>query len=125
MNLHNLKQTKENKGIVNSYLLSILQNRKHTKEELIGLLHKDERSIRNDIQKISMFFPVISYSNSKGYRVVNTEEVVKRNSPLEISYEIEEIDHTLNEIKSRIKMLKKKEHALIASKRVLEKYENR
>ena len=120
-NLKNMKQTNENKVIVDDYLLSLLQDHKCTKDELRDLLHLSERRIRFEIQKISLFYPVISYSCSKGYRVVNTSEVVNRANPNEIRREKDEIEHTLHEINSRIKMLKKKEHALIKSLKVLEK----
>ena len=120
-NLKNMKQTNENKVIVDDYLLSLLQDHKCTKDELRDLLHLSERRIRFEIQKISLFYPVISYSCSKGYRVVNTKEVIKNNDKSEINYEIEEINHTLNELQSRVNMLKKKMYKLIASKKALEK----
>ena len=122
-NLHNIKQTKENKVIVDDYLLSLLQNTNINilKSTLQDLLHKSEREVRQEIQKISLFYPVLSLSSKAGYTVVNTKKLIKEDDQLGIASTIILIKRQLKETNNRIKMLKKKEKPLIAALKVLEK----
>lgn len=115
--LHNVKQTKENKEKFSSILLAPLLKGKCTKKELMEITKWNERRVRQEIQEISLFYPLISYSTAKGYRVVNTPAVIKANDPELAQEEVNEIDHSLRETNKRIKMLKKKQKALIASKK--------
>ena len=106
------KQTKEQ---FDSYLLDDLLERKCTKQELSVLYNINERNIREEISKISMHYPVISHSQTKGYRICNVDEVLKSNSFNKINSEIEEIEHCIKEINSRIKELHKRKMPLLMS----------
>jgi sugar-specific transcriptional regulator TrmB len=68
-----------------------------------------------------MYYPIISHSSKKGYRMVDVKKLIEENDRDEINKEIGEIQHTLRELNSRIKMLKKKQKPLIAALKVLEK----
>lgn len=104
-----------------SYLLDDLKARKCTKQELSVLYNVTERNIRKEIAEISLHYPVISHSKSKGYRICNVDQLLKENNKNKISSEIEELQQCLNEINSRVKMLKKRQRALIGALKVLEK----
>ena len=121
MNQHEIKQTKANKEEYYSSLIEPLMEKKMTKHELQLLINLNERDVRKEISEISMFYPVISYSSTSGYRIVNVPKVIKDNDPKEIERNIIEIKKTLKGINNRIKILKKKEKPLIAALKVLEK----
>ena len=104
-----------------SYLLDDLKSRKCTRQELSVLYNVSDRNIRKEIAEISLHYPVISHSKSKGYRISNVDQLLKENDTNKIASEIEEIKHCLNEINSRVKMLKKRQRALIGALKVLEK----
>lgn len=114
----NIKQTKANKEKFDSFLMDDLVKGVCFKDDLKFKYNYSERGIRNEIQRISMFFPVISCSRRKGYRIINVEETIKNNKQQE---EINEINLTLHELNCRIKQLKKRMKPLIAAKKVLEK----
>lgn len=121
MNKKIIIQTKENKEKFESYLMNPLLEKVCTKEELISRFGFSDRAIRNEIQEISMFFPVISNSKNKGYRIVDVEKAIKNNKQEE---EINNINLTLGELQSRINVLKRKMNPLIATKIVLERSMN-
>lgn len=124
----NIKQNKENKEKFYSVLVEPLLKEICNKEDLMFTYNYSERGVRKEIQEISMFFPVISYSKQKGYRIIDVEKCINEEICLE---EIQEINCVINELQSRIVMLKKKMKPLIACKKVLEKrikenkYENK
>lgn len=124
----NIKQNKENKEKFYSVLVEPLLKENWIKEDLMFTYNYSERGVRKEIQEISMFFPVISYSKQKGYRIIDVEKCINEETCLE---EIQEINCVINELQSRIVMLKKKMKPLIATKKVLEKrikenkYENK
>lgn len=117
----NIKQSKVNKSRFNSILLEPLLDRLYTKQELKELYKFGERYVRDEISRISMFYPVISHSQIKGYRICNVKKLLEEDNEDSINNEINDISHTLNEINSRIKMLKKRQKPLIAALKVLEK----
>lgn len=112
---------KKEKEQFESFLLDDLMERKCTKQELSVLYNVTERNIRKEIAEISLHYPVIAHSKAKGYRICNVKALLEENDRNHINSEIEEIEHTLNEINSRIKMLKKRQRALIGALKVLEK----
>lgn len=116
-----IKQTKENKRNFKSYLLNDLKERNYTREELVNKYGKTDSAIREEVGRISMFYPIISHSKKKGYRICNVKELLEENDTNHINSEIEELKHTINELNSRIKMLKKRQRALIGALKVLEK----
>lgn len=120
----NIKQSKVNKIRFNSIFLEPLLERLYTKQELKELYKFSERYVRDEISRISMFYPVISHSKTKGYRICNVKKLLEEDNEVNINNEINEISHTLNEINSRIRMLKKRQKPLIGALKVLEKRTN-
>ena len=115
--LKNMKQTNEAKIAFSSPMLELLHN-KATKAELQEKLGISERAVRNEIAECSMYYAVIATSDKSGYRLakpigcLNDEELL---------LELDEVDHAIHEISSRIKCLKKRLKPLIAYKKVAEK----
>lgn len=119
-----IKQDKQSKKRFNSPLLDVLKTGKnYTRQELSEIYGQHDTSTRQEIGLISMYYPIISYSTKKGYRMVDVKKLLEEKDQDKIEYEKGEIQHTLNEINSRIKMLKKKQKPLIAALKVLEKVE--
>lgn len=114
----NIKQTKENKEKFYSVLVEPLLKETCNKEDLMITYNYSERAVRLEIQKISMFHPVVSNSSSKGYRIVDVDKAIKENKQDE---EIDAINRTINELQARIRNLKKRMKPLIACKKVLER----
>lgn len=117
----NIKQTKENKKSFKSYLLNDLKERNHTRAELCMKYGKSDSAIRDEVFRISMFYPVISHSAKVGYRISNVKALLEENDEVKIAWEKQELQHSINELNSRIKMLKKRQRALIGALKVLEK----
>lgn len=118
----NVKQDKNSKKRFNSPLLDVLKTGKnYTRKELIDIFGHSDVYTRGEVALISMYYPIISYSTKQGYRMVDVKKLLEEKDQEKITYEIEEIRHTLSEINSRIKMLKKKQKPLIAALKVLEK----
>ena len=115
MGTRNIEQTKEAKRNYNHPIIDLLltdDGKPKTKEELMELLNvSTERSVREIIAECSMFYPIIACSNQKGYR--RAKDISNLNGA-ELDKEIEEVEHQINEIKSRITCLKKKLKPLIA-----------
>lgn len=114
-----LKQTKENKKKFWSPLLDLLKiGTPVTRSELQDAVGFSDRAVRNEVSNISKFHPVISYSSKKGYRIakdfskLNVEEAAR---------EWLEVNHTLNELKSRNSDINKRMKPLIAYQKKLEK----
>ena len=101
-------------------LIELLQQER-TRSELCALLVLTDSSMRTEVSELACEYPVISYSTKKGYRICNTKKLVKEKNINNINQEIIELRHTLAEINSRIKKLKKRMRPLIASLKVLEK----
>lgn len=104
-----------------SFLLDDLLERKCTKQELSILYNITERHVREEIAEISLKYPVISHSKAKGYRICNVKKLLEENDRNHINSEMEEIRYVIAELNSRIKMLKKRQRALIGALKVLEK----
>ena len=90
---------------------------KITKQTLQAQTNLSNRSVRKELEKISMLFGVLTNSQEKGVRLVNMDV----DSIEAIDREIEEIDHSINEHKKRANIIISKCRALIADKKVLEK----
>lgn len=120
INIKNIKQTQKAKEEYDSPLLIILQQ-PTSKQELMNILNKDERTVRVLVQELSMHYPVISRSQKgAGYRLAkNINDLTDE----ELVQELHEVNECLAEIESRKKALKKREYRLIrwskaASKRL-------
>ena len=101
-------------------LIELLQQER-TRGELCALLVLYDSSMRTEVSDLACEYPVISYSTKKWYRICNTKKLVEEKNVNNINQEIIELRHTLAEINSRIKKLKKRMRPLIASLKVLER----
>lgn len=115
--LRKMKQTVEAKENFYSPMLMLLQDVK-TKAELKEILKISERAVRNEIAECSMYYAVIATSDKSGYRLAKKIEELSGESLLQ---ELEEVEHQIHEVNSRIKCLKKRLKPLIAYKKVAEK----
>ncbi len=88
-------------------LIELLQNQT-TRTELCVLLKTNDCSARDRVREISLEQPIISHSKAKGYRICNVEKLKFKNNHDEIKNEILELEHTINEINSRIRELAKR-----------------
>lgn len=115
--LRKMKQTVEAKANFSSPMIQLLQQVR-TKTELKEILKISERAIRNEIAECSMYYAIIATSDRSGYRLAMPISDLEGNALL---MELDEVEHEIREINSRIKCLKKKLKPLIAYKKVAEK----
>lgn len=115
--LRKMKQTVEAKAKFESPMLSLLDEVR-TKAELKEILKISERAIRNEIAECSMYYAVIATSDKKGYRLAKNINDLHGETLLQ---ELEEVEHQIHEVNSRIKCLKKRLKPLIAYKKIAEK----
>ena len=121
--MKNLKEIKQNKETKKHYYHPIinllLTPEPAAKEDLMEKLHiSNERTLRDVIAICSMHYPIIATSNKKGYRRAKD---IEKMTLEELEKEIEEVEHQLNEHKSRIKCLQKKMKPLVAWLKVAKK----
>lgn len=116
--LSNIKQDNKTKNSYQNDKLVILLQTKKTRQELKNILGIADSNVRENIAICSYYYPVISYSQSKGYRIA---EKIENLTSEDLDLELEEVEHTLNEINSRIVCLKKRMKPLIAYKKMAEK----
>lgn len=116
--LRKMSQSNEAKSKFQSDMLPLLKDGVKTKAELQELLNTGERFVRLEISRCSMYYPVLATSDKSGYRLAKNINDLEDEKLLE---ELEEINHSIHEISSRIKCLKKRLKPLIAYKMVAEK----
>lgn len=73
------------------------------KEDLCLKYKYSERAIRMTLSEISFYYPVIATSDRRGYRIATDE-----------GDDVVDVQHTVNELLSRCKQLKRKCKPLIA-----------
>ena len=73
------------------------------KEDLCLKYKYSERAIRMILSEISFYYPVIATSDRRGYRIATDEDD-----------DVVDVQHTVNELLSRCKQLKRKCKPLIA-----------
>ena len=83
-----------------------------TKEYLCNVLGVSERKIRDLISQIASEMPIISLSTQKGYYLANEETCV------------EDLEHQINDLNSRIKFLKARKKPLFKLWQQTNKLEN-
>lgn len=115
--LRKMSQTQLAKSNFKSDMLPLL-NEVRTKQELSELLGISERAVRDEISQCSMYYAVIATSDKSGYRLAKAIKGLDDETLLE---ELNEVNHAIHEISSRIKCLKKRLKPLIAYKKVAEK----
>lgn len=117
--LREMKQTREAKEKFWSPMMNLLQHNVRTKAELKEILKISERAIRNEIAQCSMYYPVIATSDKSGYRLAKSINDLMDDESLLL--ELDEVNHQIRELNSRIKCLKKRLKPLIAYKKIAEK----
>lgn len=115
--LRKMKQTREAKENFSSPIMNLLFMTR-TKKELCEIRGVSERAIRNEIAECSMYYPVIATSDKSGYRLAKSISDLDGDLLL---IELDEVEHQIRELNSRIKCLKKRLKPLIAYKKVAEK----
>ena len=116
--LRKMSQSAESKQQFQSEALKFLTEVR-TKDELKDLLgFESERAVRNEIAECSMYYAILATSDKKGYRLAKKIDELEGEDLLN---ELDEVDHAIHEISSRIKCLKKRLKPLIAWKKIAEK----
>ena len=118
--LKGIEQTKDAKQNYNHPIIDLLfADEPLTKEEIGEKLHiKTEREVRDVISICSMHYPVIAVSSKKGYR---RAKAIDNLEDKELQLEIDEVEHQLRELKSRVDCLKKRMKPLVAWLKVAQK----
>lgn len=121
--LKNIKQTKKAKETYYHPIIDLLfSDEPLSKDEIGEKLHiTSDRKIRDIIAQCSMHYPIIATSDRAGYR---RAKAIDKLSDVELEYEIEKVEHQLNELKSRVKCLKKRMKPLVAWLSVAKKESN-
>ena len=109
---------KERKEQFTNTVFEILKtNEIYTKQQLVELTGFDERNVRKQIQDITRYYGVISFSAQKGYRLANPnltdEELIRK--------ELNDIQHAINEDKKRADEILARVWRKVAVAKVLEK----
>lgn len=118
--LREVKQTKDAKEQYKHPIIDfLLSDEPKTKEEIGEHLHiTAEREIRDVISICSMHYPIIATSSKKGYRRAKSIDSL---DGAMLQAEIEEVEHQLRELKSRVLCLRKRMKPLVAWLKVAQK----
>lgn len=115
--LKRIEQTKKAKEQYKHPIIDILLDHT-TKQDIAQKLHCSEREARNIIAECAMHYPIITNSGQKGYRRAKNIDDLTDNQLLA---EYNDVQLTINDLKSRIKCLKKRLKPLIAWQKMAEK----
>lgn len=120
MNNNHIEQTKAAKEAYKHPIIDfLLSEEPKTKEEIGDHLHiTSDREIRDVISICSMHYPILALSGKKGYRRAKNIDSLEGAM---LQAEIEEVEHQLNELKSRVACLKKRMKPLVAWLKVAQK----
>lgn len=118
--LRETAQTKNAKENYNHPIIDLLLSEEPlTKEEIGEKLHiTSDRVIRDIISICSMHYPVIAVSSKKGYRRAKS---IDKLGKVSLELEIDEVEHQLRELHSRVDCLKKRMKPLVAWLKVAQK----
>ena len=118
--LREVKQTKDAKQQYKHPIIDfLLSDEPKTKEEIGERLHiTSDREIRDVISICSMHYPIIATSSKKGYRRAKSIDSL---DGAMLQAEIEEVEHQLRELKSRVLCLRKRMKPLVAWLKVAQK----
>lgn len=87
------------------------------REQLALHFETCDRVIREKVAEMANYLPVLSLSKDKGYRVLSFDE----NTPIEDLIKMnEEVQHQINEFKSRVDNLKARMKPLVALQKVIQ-----
>lgn len=93
-------------------------NKVFTREELSQNFNLNDRTIREMVAEVANYLPVISLSNSAGYRVLSFDDETATFDLLGMQ---QDISHQINEFKSRIANLNARLKPLVALSKVIDK----
>lgn len=118
--LKDIKQTKEAKNQYSHPIIEILiSDEPKTKQEIGEILHiSSDREIRDIISICSMHYPIIAVSSKKGYRRAKAIDNLEGTA---LQLEIDEVEHQLGELNSRVDCLRKRMKPLMAWLKVAQK----
>jgi hypothetical protein len=123
MKKHN--QSKEDKANFKSELLDLWfefnGGRRITRQELMGLWHKNDRTVRDEVSRIANYFAVITTSIKRGYELALTPDLIAKN-PYALKRQCDEISATLKMFESMKQEICAREKPLIANQEVCVKY---
>ena len=112
------KSFKERKMEFTNQVFEILKTGgTYTKEQLMELTNFNERTIRQQLHDISIYYAVVSNSQTKGYRLAN----VSFDNKEDITKEIDLLNHCINEDKKRAREIIKRISRKIAVMKILQK----
>ena len=97
---------------------SINYNKDITRKDLIEQFNISDGAIRREVAKIANYYPVLSHSGKKGYRLAKRIDLSSKEELLE---EMEIVKRVLAEDNSRIRQLKARQKPLIAWLKIAEK----
>lgn len=99
----NMNYQKKKELITKRYesIIELLKEGNQYKNDLREKFKYTERGIRRVLSEISFYYPVIAHSKNKGYRIASDDDLV-------------EAQHTINELLSRCKEIKRKCKPLVA-----------
>jgi len=87
-----------------------------TRDELSRVFETSDRAIRKEMEHLANFYPVISTSNKKGYKIGRFNDTDSLETLNEL---LNKTDHTLNELQCRVESLQARMKPLIALKEKL------
>jgi len=90
----------------------------YLREQLALVFNETDRSIRRKVAEMANYIPVLSLSQDKGYKVLSFDENTT-NEELMAMYE--DVQHQINEFRSRVDNLKARMKPLVALQKVIEK----
>ena len=88
-----------------------------TREDLSQIFQMNDRSIRAKVAEIANYLPVISLSDSKGYRILCFNEETSMEDMVDM---LNDAQHQICELQSRVDNLKARMKPLIAFTKVLQ-----
>ena len=88
------------------------------REQLVLVFDMSDRQIREKVAELANYLPVLSLSKDKGYRVLSFDENATNEELLKLQ---EDVQHQINEFKSRVDNLKARMKPLVALQKVIEK----
>ena len=88
------------------------------REQLALVFNLCDRVVREKVAEIANYLPVLSLSKEKGYRVLSFDE---NTTVEELVKMLEDLQHQINEFRSRIDNLKARMKPLVALQKVIQK----
>lgn len=108
--LSKISQSNESKEEFESIILEYLKYGS-SREDLVEITGWSDHTVRNEVSKCAMFYPVLSHSSKRGYRIARDSRDLTEQ---ELAEEKKNVRMALNELMSRVQVLNKRMKPLIA-----------